>query len=83
MRIDLTAILRHIQDNLIIDENTNEDGTINWNFVEADICMDIAEGKLDAEENFKDMDVVFNALNEVEELINECCEAIKARRDAK
>lgn len=77
-----TAILRHIQDNLIIDENINEDGTINWNFVEADICMDIAEGKLDAEENFKDMDVVFNALNEVEELIDLCCAKIRIARRA-
>lgn len=78
------AIAEHVRDNLIIDENINEDGTINWNFVEADICMDIAEGKLDAEENFDDMDVVFGAFASAEELFELACAAIRrARRDAK
>lgn len=76
------AILEHVQDNLIIDENLNEDGSIEWNFVESDIVMDIREGKLDAKLDFKDIDVVFSALNEVEELIDLCCAKIRIARRA-
>jgi hypothetical protein len=71
-----TTILKHVQDNLLIDENI-EDGKIEWNFVESDIVMDIREGKLDAKLDFADIDVVFTALNEVEELIDACCKAIR------
>lgn len=74
-----TTILNHVRENLLIDENIEND-KIEWNFVESDIVMDIREGKLDAKLDFADIDVVFTALNDVEELINECCEAIRARR---
>ena len=25
----------------VVEENLNADGTVNWNFVDADICMDL------------------------------------------
>jgi hypothetical protein len=25
----------------VLEENLNADGTVNWNFVDADICMDL------------------------------------------
>jgi hypothetical protein len=78
-----TAILNHVQANLLdVEENINADGTLNFNFIEADICMDIAEGKLDAVENFDDIDIVFSAIASVEDLFNDCVEAIKAAREA-
>lgn len=75
-----SIIVKHIQENLLKDENIREDGSIDFDFVEADLCLDIKEGILDAEENFDDFDVAFGVIADFEKFFNDCCEAIVAKR---
>lgn len=75
-----SIIVKHIQENLLKDENIREDGSIDFDFVEADLCLDIAEGKLDAVEDFDDFDVAFGVIADFEKFFNDCCEAIVAKR---
>ena len=45
-----------------LDENKNEDGSINWNFVDADAYAECAN-------LFKDSNEFYNAFNEIAEKI--------------
>ena len=63
MNINQTHIYRHIKDNLLlVDENVNADCSINFNFIEADLVLDIREGKLIAVESYEDFDIAFDAI---------------------
>ena len=62
MNINATNIYSHIKQHLLIDENINLDRSINFNFVEADVVMDIREGKLIAVESYDDIDAAFDRI---------------------
>lgn len=63
MNINATNIYKHIKEHLLfVDENINADCSINFNFIEADVVMDIREGKLVAVESYDDIDAAFDRI---------------------
>lgn len=63
MNINATNIYKHIKERLLfVDENINADCSINWNFLEADVVMDIREGALIAVESYDDIDAAFDRI---------------------
>ena len=71
MNRNTQTILNHVTGTLLdVHENLNNDGTPNFDFIEADIHLDVAEGKLDADLNDSDIDAVFAILNNVFTNIN-------------
>jgi len=46
-----------------LDENKNEDGSINWNFVDADVYAACAH-------YFKDEDAFYDSFNEIADVID-------------
>lgn len=64
-------ILNHITGTLLdVDENINNDGTPNFNFIECDVVQDIREGILEAELSFEDIDAAFDVVNATFKNIN-------------
>ena len=74
MNLNQARIFNHVlSDLLIVPENTDEFGNPDFDFIEADIHLDIKEGKLDAQIVDSDIDMVFTALhNGDRERIEEC-----------
>lgn len=62
MNINATNIYSHIKNNLLIGENVTADCSLNFNFIEADVVMDIREGKLIAVESYDDIDAAFDRI---------------------
>jgi ribosome-associated translation inhibitor RaiA len=71
MNQNTQTILNHIVTTLILkDENINADGSPNWNFLDADIHLDVDEGILDAELIGDDIDAAFDVVNATFKNIN-------------
>jgi len=63
MNINATNIYKHIKDNLLLlDENINADCSINFDYIEADVVMDIHYGILVAVESYDDIDSAFDRI---------------------
>lgn len=62
MNINATNIYKHIKDNLLIGENVEADCSLNFNFIEADVVLDIREGNLIAVESYDDIDSAFDRI---------------------
>lgn len=66
LNLNTRKIINHIisRELLKLDENLNEDGTVNWSFVEADVAMDAKDVDVHCsyELNYDDIDSAFDAL---------------------
>ena len=64
MNTNTRTILNHLNQNLICKtDNQLADGSPNWNWLDADIHMDVADGILDAELIGEDIDAAFDVIN--------------------
>ena len=87
MNQNTKTILNHIMGTLLsVDENIMSDGMPNWNFLEADIHMDVADGILEAELIGDDIDAAFDVVNvhfiEINKAIEDAVDALGLRSKA-
>lgn len=62
MNANTIKILNHIVENCLTDENRTIHGDLDFNFIEADVHLDVSEGKLDAELIDRDIDEALDAV---------------------
>jgi len=47
-----TDIVSSFEKAIIKEENVSDDGFINWDFVDADICLDMSDANIDMPEDY-------------------------------